>query len=70
MNRTEIVMQYHGEVNKIYEGTSAILAHMKTHELYTQYLVKLKAMLKGNSLTLEDYHWITDSMLAINTSKI
>lgn len=70
MTNIEIVQKYHGEVNKLYAEKSKAVAHIERGYLYKKYITILDAMLKGGTLTKEDYDDITSRMILIGLSKI
>ena len=67
MTRTEILRTYHEEVSGAVVGIKGIVFRGEAMgKIWKKYLTQLSAMVKGGTLSKEDYHWITDRMIVLN----
>ena len=67
MNATEIIMQYHGEINKaVANAKSSIEKITSVRRIHSKYMTQLKAMLKAKVMSWEEYDYITDRMITLD----
>lgn len=70
MNKTEILMQYEGQVNEIYRNNIKAIAHLEVETLFNKYVSQFKIMMQGGTMTYEEYDELTTEMLITNMMRV
>lgn len=70
MNKTEILMQYEGQVNEIYRNNIKAIAHLEVGTLFNKYVSQFKIMMQGGTMTYEEYDELTTEMLITNMMRV